>query len=215
MYKAVAVCQWMCISSRDVFVCILFCVSLEWKADCGWELCGRKHCCSITGFATDDNHSEHTATNFKFQCDIATHYITPGCSCLSEKTLSLCYAVWSSRILTIQSTTIKYKIIMKTININNYFYYSMNWLPSINFSVFCYCWGPVEVRSLHFYPSESNYILISLTFRPVRNAIFIASDVIPFDWLPSSLSSWGPEMKLLALLKRLSVIIFTLHKVES
>ncbi len=91
----------------------------------------------------------------------------------------------------------------------------MNWLPSINFSGFCYCWGPVEVRSLHFYPSESNYILISLTFRPVRNAIFIASDIIPFDWLPSSLSSWGPEMKLLALLKRLSVIIFTLHKVES
>lgn len=34
-YKAVAVCQWMCISSRDVFVFILFCVSLEWKADCG------------------------------------------------------------------------------------------------------------------------------------------------------------------------------------
>ncbi len=90
------------------------------------ESCAGENTAFLTGFATDDNHSEHTATNFKFQCEIATHYITPGCSCLSEKTLSLCYAAWSLRILTIQSTTIKYKIIMKTVNINNYFYYSMN-----------------------------------------------------------------------------------------
>ncbi len=168
---------------------------------------------------TAANTQQHIK-NFKFQCDIATRYITPGCFCLNEKALSLCYAAWSLRILTIQSTKIKYKITMKIIHINSYFYYLMDWLPLWKFfSVFCSCWGPVEVRSLRFYPSESHYILISLTFSPVCNAVFIASEMNQFDWLPSSLimapSSWGTEMKLLALLKSLTVIIFTVHKVES
>lgn len=43
---------------------------------------------------TAANTQQHIK-NFKFQCEITIHYITPGCTCLNEKALSLCYAALS------------------------------------------------------------------------------------------------------------------------